>query len=315
MKLTELSQSLSYHIDNDFKAEVVAAEIVEGGFPDDQVIILMFGALKRPYRKDIDAIDEEFSEYDHNHYLVIKTPKEGIYDMLPEGIFHSVSLHQSSTDHRQIIEMMKLHKVQERNARRFFMPFETAINHLRIQMALYENRLDKRSHYSELSDIFSGNWEIFNYLDAVQANLFVQILPIIHDIRDNYPLAETVFELILMLPLKITAARRKPTLLDNPIISMLGENGLGVDFTTGNVLFDDEDDEITINIGPLSKQQLNQFMPGTKQSKILESLCDHLLPVHIDVTTELILLDGDKACVLADGENIFNSTMGMSTYL
>ncbi|HZY38743.1 MAG TPA: type VI secretion system baseplate subunit TssG [Mucilaginibacter sp.] len=315
MKLTELSQSLSFHIDNDFKAEVVAAEAVEAGFPDDQVIILMFGALKRPYRKDVDAVDEEFSDYDHNNYLVIKTPKEGIYDMLPEGVFHSVSLHQSSTDHRKIIEMMKLHKVQERNARQFFMPFETAINHLRMQMALYENRLDKRSHYSELSDIFSGNWEIFNYLDAIQANLFVQILPIIHDIRDNYPLAETVFELILMLPFKITAARRKPVLLDNPVVSMLGDNGLGVDFTTGNVLFDDGDDEITIKIGPLNKQQLNQFIPGTNQSKIFEALCDHLLPVHLDVSTELILVDADKACVLADGENTFNSTMGMSTYL
>ncbi|HTE02125.1 MAG TPA: type VI secretion system baseplate subunit TssG [Mucilaginibacter sp.] len=315
MEPKEIPHIFSNYMNNDFKAEVVAAEMVEQGFPVDQILILMIGALKRSYRKDVDAIDEEFSEYDHNNYRVIKTPKEGIYDMLPEGLFHSVSLHQSSTNHREIIDMMKFHKVQETNARRFFMPFETAINHLRVQMALYENRLDKRSHYSELSEVFSGNWDIFNYMDAVQANLFVQILPIIHDIRDDYPLTETVFELILMVPVKIVAARSKPVLLDNPVVSMLGDNGLGVDLTTGNVLFDDGDDEIAVNIGPISKAQLNLFTPGTKQSKIFESLCDHLLPVHVNVNTTFELLDADKACVLADGENTFNSTMGLSTYL
>jgi type VI secretion system protein ImpH len=315
MKLTEASASVSYDLNYDFKAEVIAAEMVEHGFPHEQIIIMMLGALKRTYRNDVDGIEKGFSEYDHNNYLVIKTPKEGIYDMLPEGLFHSVSLHQSTTTHDEILELMKLHKKQESDARRFFVPFEASINHLRVQLALYENRLDKRSHYGELSAIFADDWEIFNYLDEVQANLFVQLLPIIHEVRDDYTLAEVIFELMLMLPVSITATRRKPLLIDNPFVSMLGDNGLGVDLTTGNVLFDDGDDEIMINIGPMKKKQLGQFAPGTKQSKIFEALCDHLLPVHLDVTTKLEMLDEDKACVLAGGENTFNSVMGLSTYL
>jgi type VI secretion system protein ImpH len=314
MKLTKVSGNNTYSVYGDYKAEVVAADIIEQGFPAEQIIILMLGPLKRTYRKDVDWIEEEYSSYDHNNYLVIKTPKEGIYDMLPEGLFHPVSLHQSLTTHREIIEAMQLHRKQETDARNFFVPFETAINHLRIQMALYENRLDKRSHYSELADVFKDSWDIFNYLDEIQANLFVQLLPLIHEIRDDYEIASVIFELMLMLPVSITAGRRKPMLLDNPIVSSLGDNALGVDFTTGNVLFDDGEDEIIINIGPMSKAQLNQFLPGTAQSKIFESLCDHLLPVHIDVSTELQLLDEDKAFVLADGNNSFNSTLGMSTY-
>ena len=103
-------------------------------------------------------------------------------------------------------------------------------------------------------------------------------------------------------------------LIENPMISTMDDCALGVDMTTGNVFFDDGDDEISITMGPMSKAQLNLFMPGTKRSKIFESLCDHLLPVHIDVSTEFELIDADKVCVLADGDNTFNSTMGVSTY-
>lgn len=314
MKSTTASGMLFNKINADFKAEVIAAELIEHGVSDEQIMILMLGSLKRTYTKDVYSVEEEVSDYDHNTYMVIKTPKEGIYDMLPEGLFHPVSLHQSLVTQKEILEMIKLHKKQERDARRFFIPFEAAINHLRIQMALYENRLDKRNHYGEFSEIFAGNWDIFNYLNTTQANIFVQLLPIIHDISDNYPVIETIFELILMLPVSITSARRKPLLIDNPFVSSLGDNALGVDLTTGNVLFDDGDDELMINIGPMNKAQLDQFAPGTNQRKIFESLCDHLLPVHLDVTTEFELLDADKSCVLADGEHSFNCTLGLSTY-
>ena len=314
MKLTKVQGDVPYRVNGDYRAEVVAADIIEQGFPEEQIVINMLGSHKRTYRRDVDLLGEYSSSYDYNNYLVIETPREGIYDMLPQGLFHPVSFHQSLTTHREVIEAMQNHRKQEEDARHFFVPFESAINHLRIQMALYENRLDKRSHYSELSDVFRSNWDIFNYLDEIQANLFVHLIPIIHDIRDDYPSAEAVFERMLMIPVSITAGRRKPMLLDNPVVSSLGDNALGVDFTTGNVLFDDGEDEIMIKIGPMNKSQLNQFLPGTRQSKIFESLCDHLLPVHIDVTTKFELLEQDKAFVLADGENTFNSTLGLSTY-
>lgn len=315
MKRTEDVQGLfSYNFDQDYKAEVTAAEMVEEGVPIEQILILMLGSLRRTYRKDVDFLEKKFSELDHHTYTVINTPKEGIYDMLPEGLFHTVSLKNSVKSQKEIVKIIKEHRDEEFNARRFFAPFETSINHLRIQLALYENKLDKRSHYSEFSDIFTGNWEIFNYLDEVQSNLFVHLLPIIHDIRDDYPLAETIIELILMVPVSIVSQRRKPTLIDSPMVSTLGENALGVDFTTGNILFDDGDNTLQINMGPMTKEQLKHFMPGTKQSKVFELLCDHLLPVHIDVATEFELIDEDKICVLADGDDSANSVMGFSTY-
>jgi len=311
----DIPNILSYNFDHDYKAEVLAAELVESGLPIDRVLILMMGGKKRSYRKDADFAEEEFSGKDHNDYTIINTPKEGIYDMLPEALFHTVTLHDDFKSQAEIANFIKIHHQEEANARRFFIPFEIAINQLRIQLALLENRLDKRWNHSELPDIFAANWEIFNYLDQEQANVFVNLLPMVHYIRDDYQLAQGIMEMVLMTPVKITARRRRPVLIEDPMVSTMEDCALGVNMTTGNIIFDDGENTLQIAVGPMPRQQLNRFIPGSKQHKVFELLCDYLLPVHLDITTEFELNPEDKICVLADGDDDGNSTMGFSTYL
>src|SRR5215210_4195113 len=147
MKTGDTLNNLFTSIQTDFRAEVTAAELVEAGVDADRILILMLGALKRPFSKDVESIAEELSEYDHKEYLLVKTPREGIYDMLPEGLFHHPTMHNSGKTEKEIIKLMKERRMEEQQARKFFLPFEATINFLRMQMALYENRLDKRSTY------------------------------------------------------------------------------------------------------------------------------------------------------------------------
>src|SRR5678815_5098 len=197
---TSIPISYTDTLNTDFKAEVIAAEMIENGTPMDMLLILMQGASKRTYRKDVAEITEEVSSYDHKPYIHIKTHKEGIYDKLPEGLFHQPTLPKSATTETEIIQAIKRHQVEEKNARLFFLPFEAAINDQRIQLALNENLLDIRLHDSRLVDIFSGVWEILKWLDARQSNIFLHLLPLIHDLRDDYEIAQIIFELILQLP-------------------------------------------------------------------------------------------------------------------
>ncbi|MBK6381144.1 MAG: hypothetical protein IPF72_16275 [Chitinophagaceae bacterium] len=44
-------------------------------------------------------------------------------------------------------------------------------------------------------------------------------------------------------------------------------------------------------------------------------LSDYLLPVHVDINTDFELFDTEKGMSLADTENDFNATLGLSTYL
>lgn len=302
-------------VNTDYKAEVIAAEMVENGISADRIAILMSGPLRRSFTKDVDSIVEEISGYDRKESIVVQTPREGIYDMLPEGLFHLPTSHKSAKSEKEIIDSIKQRKAEERNARLFFLPFETAIRHLSIQMALYENTLDKRSDYDELIKVFSSHWQIFNYLDSRQANIFIHILPMIHEIRDDHGVIETIFELIFMLPAHVVVRQPLSAKSNKSIMSDLGNSRLGVNFTTGNDIYEDGEDEILVKIGPMDNGQFQQFMPGKTGAGILELLCDYLLPAHVDVVTEFELQPDNKTTRLYGGNNEMNCTLGISTYL
>jgi type VI secretion system protein ImpH len=315
MKAPSLSNILADTFDADFKAEVIAAELIDNNVPAEQIMILMLGSRKRAFRKDVDSVTEEISDYNNKEYTLITTHKEGIYDMLPQGLFHSPTIPKKANTQKEIIDNIKKHRVEESNARRMFLPFEAAINHLRIQMALFEGRLDKGAHHDDLVNLFKNHWGIFKYLDTAQSDIFLQVLPLIHDIRDDYESAATIFELLLAVPVKITGRLQGLLKSANPVFSSLNDTQLGINFTTGNAVYDGGEDEIIVTVGPISNKQLKQFMPGANNSKILEMLCDYLLPVHVDINTNFELFDREKGMRLADKENDFNSTMGLSTYL
>ena len=315
MKSPSLSNILADTFDADFKAEVIAAEMIDNNVPAEQIMILMLGSRKRAFRKDVDTVTEEISDYNNKEYTLITTHKEGIYDMLPQGLFHSPTLPKKANSQKEIIDNIKKHRIEEKNARRLFLPFEAAINHLRIQMALFESRLDKGAHHDELVNLFKNHWGIFKYLDTVQSDIFLQVLPLIHDIRDDYEAAAIVFELLLSVPVKITGRVQGKVKSANPVFSSLNDTQLGINFTTGNAIYDGGEDEIVVTVGPVDNGQLRQFMPGEWNYKILSLLCDYLLPVHLDIIMEFELISQDKGTRLADKEHSFNSALGLSTYL
>jgi hypothetical protein len=315
MKADDLPLTHFSNLEKDFKAEVIAAEMLELGIPSEQVLILMLGAMKRSLRKDVQSIEEELSAYDHAEYVVIKTPKEGFYDMLPEGLFHHPSAHKTAATVQEISKAIKRRKEEEQNARQFFIPFEATINYLRTQLAFYENRLDKRNQYDELVNIFTPHWEIFQYLDKRQSNLFLHLIPILHNIRDNHPVVETVLEMMLQLPVTVQLRSQTPFHPAEPILSIMGESALGVNCTTGNKLYDDGADEILIKIGPVTSEVFQEFSAGGTKQKLLETLVDHLLPVHVDIITEFVLAEKDRTVKFADTQGYLNSVLGTDTYL
>jgi hypothetical protein len=300
---------------NDFKAEVIAAEMVENGLNPDRILILLSGAMKRTFRPDVTSVEEELSAYDHKEYTVIKTSREGIYDMLPEGLFHDAASQKNAHTQEEIIKSIKQRKQEEINARKFFLPYETTINFLRMQMALYENRLDKRSHYDELINIFSDQWEIFRYLDTRQANIFLLLIPLLHNLRDNLKAVETIFEAIFLLPVSISLRDQLPLQPSQPVMSKLGSSMLGIDLTTGNINHDVIENEIHIIFSCSKNKILQTFMTEVTNKKILELLCDYFLPVHLDIATTFDLDASDKITRLADEESFYNSVLGSDTYL
>jgi hypothetical protein len=307
-------QRLVCNFHQDFKAETVAAEIAEQGTDPDQILIQMLGSLKRTFSNDVKIVETETFE-DRKDHTVVKAAREGIYDMLPQGLFHHPTAHKSARSEKEIIVAMKKRRAEEMTARKFFLPIEATINHLRIEMALHENRLDKRSHYDDLVQLFARHWEIFQYLDARQANIFLHLVPIIHDIRDNHARIEEIMEMMFEVKVTINLRYQQPLHPDDLMFSRLAETALGVNLTTGNVQFDEGVDEILLVIGPMETASHRDFMPGGNSSKILQLLCDYLLPVHADVITKFEMMKKNKLARLADLSNDENCILGQDMVL
>ncbi len=323
MNLTNLFAEELNGITTDFKAEVIAAEMIENNTPADQVLIVPIGAMNRPQNKDIDSVLTEVSEYDNKEYILIRTHKEGLYDKLPEGLFHNPISYASEKTEQQVIEGIRRHRIEEKAARMFFLPFDAALYNARVQIALYENQLDKKFHNNQLINIFSPHWQIFQHLNVLQSNIFLQFLPVIHSIRDDWHAIATLFELMFLTPVHLKL--RNQTIHDEAeaeaaekpaVFSVIGGGSLGIDITTGSAVDGGCFSEIVITFGPMSADVVNHFTGDRQQEKIVLMLCDYLLPADLDIVIEYDFIRADKSFILpSENEPANNCTMGTSTYL
>lgn len=299
----------------DLRAEIMASEMLEQGADPDRVLVLSNGGRKRTVSRDVYAVEEYTSDYDHHTYTLLLAAREGLYDMLPQRLFHQPASNQAIHSEQDILKAIRQREEEEKNARRFFLPFECALNFSRTQLALYEYRLDKRAQYHDLVEIFVHHWPIFRLLDARQADIFLHLLPILHDVRDDHRVAEDILAMILQLPVTIRLQQQRPQLQSNPVYSTLGNCGLGIDLTTGNLLFEDGQDELIVTVGPVENKIQKQYLRGGRHYELLQSLLDYLLPVHLDIFTEFIMPEAEKYTRLADEETELNAVLGEDTYL
>ena len=145
--------------------------------------------------------------------------------------------------------------------------------------------------------------------------IFLHLIPILHNLRDDFTATETIFEMLFLLPVKILLQTKLPYQPSELIISKLGDSTLGTDLTTGNLKYDEGTDEIVITIACSKNRMLQQFIHGGKNEKILQLLIDYLLPVHLDIIITFELDAADKIMKLADKESFYNSVLGEDTWL
>ncbi len=320
MNLTNVFEDELNGVATDFRAEVIAAEMIENNTPAERVLIVPLGAMNRPQNKDIESVITEVSGYDNKEYILIRTHKEGLYDKLPEGLFHNPISYANDKSEQQVIDGIRLHRVEEKTARLFFLPFDAALFSARVQIALYENQLDKKFHNNQLINIFSPHWQIFQHLNVLQSNIFLQFLPLIHSIRDDWQAIETLLELMFLSPAKLKLrSLKKPAqtgIKKNNAQSEIGKGSLGIDLTTGHPIDGGGFDEMVITFGPITAERVSAFTQKAGQEGIVRMLCDYLVPADLDIAIEYDLVESERSFLLPHNQQTTdNCSMGVSTYL
>ncbi|MDR0541212.1 MAG: type VI secretion system baseplate subunit TssG [Dysgonamonadaceae bacterium] len=299
-------------LETDFRAETFAAGLIEEGFDPDKIHIIRQGGARRGFSKDIEEISLRFSEYDLEDYLEIKTNRDGIYDILPEGIFHRSLRKRQNQDKAEAVDEIRQHRMEEFLARKFFQLFEVESDYALTLACLYEIRYDKKISNSNYTDIFIAYWPIMKLLKPEQRVLFMHSIPCLHQIRNSHDEIEKNMSLLLEVPVKIAKIKLPVKKADGFSGSKLGKCRMGVDFVLGKT-FDDGRYDLKVTVGPLSAKKMEYFLKTSSGNTILDFLCDLFFPCDVFVVKDFKVYPEDAAFRLSDGET--KSFLGISTFI
>ena len=298
--------------DTDFRAEVIAAELVENGFDLDRLFIVHKGAARRGVSKDIAGVHlDRLSDLDLKDYLHLSVNRDGLYDILPEGVFHQPLYRKEERNKDKVIEEMRVHRIQEAYARKFFQPFEAEINRSLILAQLYENRFDKPYFYRDFVGIFRSYWPIINRLDIHKAVLFINMASMLRTLRADFDKVAKYMGLIL--DTQITVSKQlivKEIGKDKK--SRLGNCKLGVDFVLGKKFMDGQED-IIITLGPMPSKQMERFLPGRQSKLVLDALCEVLMPAYAEINIRYKIEHKQSGFRLSSGNH--KAYLGVNTVL
>ncbi|WP_292008966.1 type VI secretion system baseplate subunit TssG, partial [Chryseobacterium sp.] len=300
-------------LQTDFKAEAVAVNLLKYYRAVSNIFIERIGINDRAYLKDIKSISSSYLGFDEE-VITIETYREGVYDYLPEGLFHPPSLSTSRKNVESVVKEIRKQKKVEEDARKFFRPFELEIFFTEISSLLKEYDFDIASDTDTLLETISELWPLLNMLDKQSAYIFIHILPFFHQIRGDKRWFERCMTAFLQVPVEVTFT---PNVVDDigkdDDSMLLGNSSLGVTYITSGKHMDGQRNWV-VNIGPIPYSDVKKYIPGNPFRKVLQALYDYFLPVSVDVEENFITEKKDYSFLLEDDERN-TCRLGYSTFL
>lgn len=279
--LSEIINSLRY-IKNDVKAEVLISSLREKGVQKEQMVVRNEGVFKRAFRKDVvDAKLSEINTYDEMVEIVLS--RDGMYDLLPEGLFHQ-SQKGSNVSVQKMVEEHRRFKYEEEKARLFFMPFENEFFHQKVETELAERRFYGRI-FSEKNELLQHFWKMDPALPAEAAKRLIEFLPQASKILGNVDLMQQTLSKILLEPVKIKwTPNAKLSLTTQEKVS---EMCLGIDAVVGQT-FDEYMPLYEFELGPFENLRIEHFIHNASYQKLVEKFYDSFVPIEAEIKTTFV---------------------------
>ncbi|WP_228427967.1 type VI secretion system baseplate subunit TssG [Chryseobacterium oncorhynchi] len=300
-------------LQTDFKAEAVAVNLLKYQRTVSNIFIERVGVNDRAYLKDIKSISSSYLGFDEEVFT-IESYREGIYDYLPEGLFHPPSLGASRKNVDTVVREIRKQKRVEDDARKFFRPFELEVFFTEISALLKESEFDISSNTDSLLETVSELWPLVNMLDKKNAYVFMHILPFFHQIRGDKKWFERCMTAFLQVPVEVTFS---PNIIDgiekNNDSMLLGNSRLGVTYIPSGRHMDGQRNWV-VNIGPIPYEDMKKYIPGSPFRNVLQALYDYFLPVTVDIEENFVTEKVEYSFSLMDDERNA-SRLGYSTFL
>ncbi|MGB0932147.1 MAG: type VI secretion system baseplate subunit TssG [Chitinophagales bacterium] len=303
--MKEIKESIE-SIDWDIKVEVCLADLLEDNKIDkNSILISPQSVFKRTFNKDILGVKYKYDTFiSEITQLYVNISREGIYDALPEGLFHAPIEKKSFDDTDGMRKEVEIHRKEEQAARKFFLPIENEIYRHRIDLELEERKALIGFSDNVTQNLFLKFWDLEAFyhtadriLDERQVSILLYILPVVHQIAGNLPLTALCFKTIMKQEFDLSIAPPKAKQVNEkevPALSKrLGNLTLGVNFICGSQ-FNDGVPHIQVSIGPMPRKNVKDYLIGGKAYQTLLILYHFFLPLEATVETKVLIRDPDK---------------------
>jgi hypothetical protein len=306
--LEKLFEELSGHR-YDIRAEALMGQVVQQAGAGD-IVAINDGRFFREYRKDLYAVDRIEDSW-KQQLLQLHLSRTGLYDLLPEGLFHqSVGENNRNDAATAMAAYSRRDKKKEGAARKFFQPVENSFFWQRVQLEREEEQLLAGIDSGMLTDYFFRFWGFPEGLNKNSGVLLVLLLPYAHVIAGNLDLMQSSLSILLQEKVNIRQVAPSLSYADEQD-GGLGNLALGNDMVCGNHFWEDHTC-LQYDIGPLQNSFPSEYVQGGENDILLEVFNNYFAPVEADITIN-IEVDREKALIRLDDEH--SPILGYSSML
>lgn len=291
----------------DARVEIILADLVAKGMPMEDLVVIPKGLFKRNFHRDIDEV--QLTEYDYHkgERVVLEINREGLYDALPEGLFHQpMQVGQREKDKETVIKEILAQRERQKAARKFFLPIEQEIYRVRVALEFEEQKYFVTPENILKQEIFQQFWEIPSFLNPWQVCSMIYLLPIANHIVGNFRLTELCLEAILNVPIaikntfplkhEIDLKTKSP---DDQVEVLyeygLGSCNLGSELVLSGGVYQETIPAILIKIGPIPVAEVGSYLSSTLGERtikgnnrlILDYLLENFFPFEADVVIDI----------------------------
>lgn len=272
----------SHLIHTPFRSEAVCASLLESGIPIEHIKTTHKGSFKKSYSNDIEKITTD--KYNDEFYFDVVINRDGIYDKLPEGLFHQTRGSRYVQTVKDAVDEHKKYKEEESQARKFFAPLEQMIFRYRIYTELAERAALSNIQNGKLNSGFYQFWNIATDLPETEVGRLLQMMPYGYLIKGDVEATATALSYILNKQVAIKRSERKDSFtLSEPVC--MPKCRLGMDTVLGTSC-----NELmpvwTFTIMEISANELAAYVENEPFGRLLQRFSEIFIPLEVDFVYE-----------------------------
>lgn len=293
-KLDKIKEELSnFYLD--IKTESIILELQKNSTINEDFLVENKSSFTRPHRRDLLK-----SKIHNDSQLLLELSRNGVYDLLPEGFFHSTKNEKGITSFNA---KRKKKKKEEKDSRLLFSPIENELFRQSVDILKKEKEL-LDNFYSLNNDFLFSFWTLKKYATNKYVSKLVELLPYCYKIAGDLELTKYYLEKIIEQKVEFVKKFKKIETIQKDNNDILGMSLVTQTKKTRIAV-----PLIEIKIGPISQLELREFCNDKDVQDFLSLFYKYFLPLEFEITTTF--LNNREQKFILDDTN--NPIIGVST--